>query len=413
MNGECRMRARIVWGLPAFMLLLAVAWIIGDALAPGGVERFLTRYWTHPVPSQGKPPAEFSPLEASLDPAACGQCHPRQYTDWRTSLHSHAMGAGIDWQLRLADADTARDCLRCHAPLSEQLALLARERGWSSADISPPDYIPETLHRQGLVCAACHLRGHVRHGPLPPADRAPLEDPPHNGFKAHGAFSDSRFCAHCHQFPEDGPRLKGKLREDTYNQWRASPAAARGQHCQDCHMPERRHLWRGIHDPAMTQSAFAVEWSLAHEAGRPVGARARVINQGAGHHLPTYLVPEILLLLEYRDPAGKVRELARHTLAWRANLALDGEVFDQRLPAGAGVTLEGRDPGLADGGTLRLRARVAPRRHYVRTFEHYLREHGAELETVVRERLVQAIREARATEYQFVVAEYSLATVAN
>jgi hypothetical protein len=407
------MKARVVWFLLAFPVLLAVAWGIGSALAPDGVERFLDRYWLHPIPPQGTPPTAFSPLEASLDPAACGQCHVQQYNDWRTSLHSHAMGAGIDWQLRLADADTARACLRCHAPLSEQLALLAQERGWSKTDAPPPDYIPDDLHRQGLVCAACHLRGHVHHGPPLPADRTPLEDAPHNGFVPHQAFRDSRFCAHCHQFPEDGPRLAGKLREDTYNQWRASPAAARGQQCQDCHMPERRHLWRGIHDPEMTRSAFAVEWALMREAGQPVGVRARVVNQGAGHHLPTYLVAEILLLLEYRNPAGKIRELARHTLAWRANLALDGEIFDQRLPAGAGVTLEGRDAALTHGGTLRLRVRVAPRHHYIRTFEHYLRERGDGLEAAVRERLIQAIQEGRATEYQFVAAEYPLPTIAN
>ncbi len=63
-------------------------------------------------------------------------------------------------------------------------------------------------------------------------------------------FWKSDFCAVCHQFSPD-QAINGKLLENTVEGWRQSPQAAAGQTCQSCHMPSRRHLWRGIHDPDM------------------------------------------------------------------------------------------------------------------------------------------------------------------
>ena len=39
----------------------------------------------------------------------------------------------------------------------------------------------------------------------------------------------------------------------------ASRHAREGRACQACHMPERRHLWRGIHDPEMVKRALGRE----------------------------------------------------------------------------------------------------------------------------------------------------------
>ena len=94
------------------------------------------------------------------------------------------------------------------------------------------------------MCAGTSASGRRRGGEV-------AEDGPHGGFTVSKAFEDSRFCAHCHQFPDDGPRIAGKLQEDTYQQWLASDYArqdAGKQTCQSCHMPDRKHLWRGIHD---------------------------------------------------------------------------------------------------------------------------------------------------------------------
>ena len=380
---------------------------MGDA----AVDDFLEQHWTYPVPPQGKPPQQFSELEASLAPESCGQCHVAQYAQWRRSLHRQTRGPGIGWQLRLADAETARSCLRGHAPMSEQLALLSQQRGWSKSAASPPEYIPTDLHRQGLVCAACHLRSHDRYGPV--ASKQDSDRSVHGGFVEHEAFEDSRFCANCHQFPDTGPRLNGKLREDTYGQWQETSFAQEGKHCQSCHMPQRQHLWRGIHDAEMTRSALTVEFEIQQLSSGKVDLRAKVTNSGAGHHFPTYLVPELMLHLEYIDKEGRVSELARYVLAWRANLALTEELFDRRLASGESVSISGSRNDVDFAGSVRLRVSVAPRQHYVRTFESYLKANLQTLDAETLAQLRQAIAEARATEYEFIVAQQPLAGVAN
>lgn len=375
------------------------------------VDEFLENHWAYPIPAQGKPPAYFSALEASLDPASCGQCHADQFAKWRSSLHSHTMGPGISWQLQLVDMKTAQSCLQCHAPLTEQLALFSQERGWSSSSVAPPDYVPDNLHQQGLVCAACHVRAHTRHGPL--ASKADVDRNVHGGFEEHEAYSDSRFCANCHQFEVDGPRVNGKLRENTYQEWLATDFAQQGRHCQSCHMPQRQHVWRGIHDKAMTRSALSVELAAQPDKDGAYQLQATVTNTGAGHNFPTYMVPEIVLYLEVLDAEGRVRELARHTIAWRVNLALTEEVFDQRLVAGESVRLNGKLQNIADYSQLRLRIHVAPRQHYVRTFEDYLQYNRNKLQAETLSLLQQSIQESRAAEYEFIAAERSIGRIAN
>lgn len=404
------MSSRLVWSVFLFVLACAIALAVTLLKTPS-VETFLADYWSYPIASQGKPPGQFSELEASLNPQSCGECHAAQYQQWRSSLHSHTMGPGIRWQLQLADVETAKSCLRCHAPMSEQLALLSQERGWSKIEASPPGYIPPNLHEQGLVCAACHLRSHNRYGPA--ANKVDSEASAHDGFVEHKAFEDSRFCATCHQFPETGSRLNGKLREDTYNQWRATRFAQEEKHCQSCHMPQRQHLWKGIHDENMTRSALSVEFAVQQSASGGLEVRAEVTNSGAGHHFPTYLVPEVLLHLEYVDASGQVSGLARHLLAWRANLALTEELFDKRLASGETVSLSGKKNNTEPGGSIRLRVSVAPRQHYVRTFESYLSANRNTLNQETLALLQRAISESKATEYEYIAAQLSLAGIAN
>ncbi len=402
---------RLSW-LVSALILIAIVWSAVSYLGNAAVDDFLEQHWSYPIPGQGKPPQHFSELEASLDPASCGQCHTAQYQQWRNSLHSHTMGPGIRWQLKLADVDTAKSCLRCHAPMSEQLALLSQERGWSNTNAPPPAYIPPNLHRQGLVCAACHLRSHTRYGPVASAS-ADTETEVHGGFIEHQAFEDSRFCANCHQFPETGSRINGKLHEDTYNQWRASKFAQQGIQCQTCHMPQRQHLWKGIHDENMTRSALNVQLDVWQAVPGKLDVQAEVTNSGAGHHFPTYLVPEVLLNLEYVDATGQVSGLAQYVLAWRANLALTGELFDQRLAAGESIRLSGEKYNADSNGSIRLRVRVAPRQHYVRTFESYLKANAETLNPETLALLHQAISEAKAVEYEYIAAQQSLQGIAN
>ncbi|MBF0470265.1 MAG: hypothetical protein HQL48_02705 [Gammaproteobacteria bacterium] len=393
-------------------LITALVWYLSIGSEERGlsIEDFLQQHWRYPIPAQGVPPSQWSELEASLDPQSCATCHPQQHIHWEQSLHRHAMGPGILWQLQLADIDTARSCLRCHAPMSEQLALLSQQRGWTDFVAKPPNYISPNLHQQGLVCAVCHLRSHQHYGP--PAKSITEGVLPHSGFKEHQAFGDSRFCANCHQFASDGPRLNGKLREDTYQQWSATLYADNNQQCQYCHMPDRQHLWKGIHDREMTQSALSVNIELIHDDEK-INAVASITNSGAGHHFPTYLVPEILLRLEHVTADGAVIEIGRRIIAWRANLSLTEELFDQRLASGEQITIQAESDSAVVGDIFRLRVNVSPREHYIRTFEDYLSRHGASLSGETLALLRQAITEGKQKRFEFVATTKSVSDIAN
>lgn len=372
-------------------------------VATDRVEQFLANHWTDPLPPQGEPPAGFSPVEASLAPEACGQCHVQQFGDWQNSMHSHAVGPGILWQFRLMDQASANRCLRCHAPLAEQKALMALENGWPGTPAAaPPPYVPGDLHRQGLVCAACHVRAHERYGP-PPRQTTP-GPLPHGGFRADSAFQDSRFCAVCHQFPESGFRLNGKLLENTYEEWRNSKWAREGESCQRCHMPERRHLWRGIHDPDMTARALSVALQLETLNGGRLRAEANITNAGAGHHFPTYVVPEVVLTLQLvNEKRRQDIEIARAVVARRANVDLTEELFDTRLTPGETRMLAGefqRPMGM--GWAIELRMAVHPGEHYERSFEHALAQ--VEMDAQARGLLREALEQVKSRRYRVTLA---------
>lgn len=402
--------------LPAMFTVVTIAvlaWGLALRAPPSpDIDAFLAAHWREPLPPQGEPPARFSPVEASLAPEACGQCHAQQLRDWQSSLHSRSVGPGILWQFTLMQQNEANACMRCHAPLAEQKALLARERGWPGPSSAPPAYVPPDLHTSGLVCAACHVRSHRRFGPQPspekskdgPEDKANRSALPHGGFTANEAFSDSRFCATCHQFPESGRRLNGKLLENTYEEWRASSYGAEGKPCQSCHMPDRRHLWRGIHDPDMTQRALDVELRTEPVAGDR-HAVAVIANRGAGHYFPTYLVPRIEFLLEAIDAAGKRSELASIIVARETNVELTHELADTRIAPGGEIRLHAPIPPGSD--KLRLRMRVAPGAHYERLYAHMLKNR-ATLAPPTLILLEQAAARARALHYDIVLADQAL-----
>lgn len=365
------------------------------------IERFIGEHWAHPIQPQGDPPSTFSPLEASLDPAQCGTCHAQQHADWATSLHSRAMGPGIQWQLRTMDQGQANECLRCHAPLAEQKALLALERGYANAPSSPPPaWVAPNLHQQGLVCAACHVRAHRRHGPAPRAGKASIASGsrlPHGGFDAQPAFSDSRFCSTCHQFAPDGRRVNGKLLENTYEEWKASRHAKEGRECQTCHMPDRRHLWRGIHDPETVREGLGREVVVTREAVDKARIAVTVRNRNAGHYLPTYVVPKIYVTAYLRG-RGMHMIIGQHVIGRTLNVALDKEFADTRLAPDASHTAE-FDVSLPPGEwQVIVRAEVAPGEHYERMFRH-MQKTRTELDDEARALLHQSLKAAVEARY--------------
>ena len=346
-------------------------------------EQFLERHWRMPIAPQGLAPASFAPLERSLAPRDCGACHPAQYEDWRASIHARSMGPGIAGQLvELARRDPAgaRACLVCHAPLAEQSPLTRTPAGLEAN----PDFDP-ALQREGVVCATCHVRGHQRFGPPPRPDaqgrRVPRAQLPHNGATYTGAYERAEFCAACHQFGPSGPSLNGKPLENTYEEWRTSPAARRGLACQNCHMPDRRHRWRGIHDPEMVKSGVRVSLALDRARYRP-GQRLRatvtVASVNVGHYFPTYVTPQVVvravLLGADGQPIASTEQAG--IIGRQVPLDLSREIADTRIPPGGRFVLR-YDRGLEGPGlALRVTVTVYPDHFYTGFFAALL-ETGA------------------------------------
>ncbi len=332
---------------------------------------FLDEYWRLPVAPQGPAPVAFSKAEAALDPQLCGACHPKQHREWLTSLHAGAFSPGFAGQLvegALAAPAQVRNCQTCHAPLAEQ-------QPWNAA-LAPNTEFDAALRRHGIVCASCHVRAQQRFGPPRRAELPEISSPlPHGGFEARPEFQQSRFCAGCHQFFDD-PGVNGKPVENTFAEWRASPQAEAGRTCQSCHMPDRAHLWRGIHDPEMVRSAVEVDLVAIDLDGDGVTAALVLANRDVGHAFPTYVTPRVFLAVWQVDRDG--HELAGTRVEAAIGREIDfgaspwREVFDTRVAPGGSVKLDytaERTPGAV---AIVGRVTVDPDYHYRGVFESLL-----------------------------------------
>ncbi len=335
---------------------------------------FLGDHWPPlPLPLQGPPPPDFTPIEASLDPQTCGACHPQQYADWQTSLHAAAYSPGLAGQLiegALAHPGEVRNCLSCHTPLGEQ-------QPYDAAWAPEPAFDP-ALQEKGIVCASCHVRAHRRYGP--PRRGGPLPEVavlPHGGFEARTEFQQSGFCAPCHQFFDDAG-VAGKPLENTWAEWAASRHAREGRTCQSCHMPDRRHLWRGIHDPEAVRSAVAVELASTAETGRPAWAELRITNREVGHMFPTYTTPRVFAALWQTDAAGREIEATRveAVIARQIDFSTNPwqESFDTRVAPDETLVVPYEVPPATSAVALVGRVTVDPDYHYRGVFAALLGE---------------------------------------
>jgi hypothetical protein len=381
----------------AALLVVPVA-VAGVAFAEPATE-FVRRHWALPLLPQGPPPKGWSALEASLAPKDCGTCHPVQYGDWRGSVHAAAMGPGVRGQLdEMAAADPAGplECHLCHAPLAEQSPVIRTRAG-----VVPNPAHDAGLRGQGVVCAACHVRAHQRFGP-PRRDGTLTSAPPrarlpHRGVTRTPAFLSSEFCRDCHQFKPDGFAVNGKLLQNTYEEWKASPFARAGTQCQDCHMPDRRHLWRGIHDEAMVRSGLEITVKPdvpALTAGETFTVALEVRSARVGHAFPTYVTPRVILRGELVGPGGDAVPGTRQeeVIAREVELDLSREAFDTRLMPGETARLA--YAGRADRADLRLRLSVIvePDAFYTRFFETVLAQGAGRGEAQIRDALAASRR---------------------
>jgi hypothetical protein len=295
-----------------------------------------------------------------------------------------------------ADPEGAIGCFGCHAPLAEQKPLVV-----SGRDARPNPAYDETLRARGLPCAGCHVRGHERFGPPRRdgslASSAPRERLPHDGVTRTPAFLAAEFCRGCHQFEPGNLALNGKLIANTYEEWRASRFAREGVQCQDCHMPDRRHLWRGIHDADMVRSGLTIAAATGaprYRPGETALATLRVTSTRVGHAFPTYVTPRVVLRGELVDAAGRIVPESRRerVIAREVTLDLERELADTRLPPGRTATLTYRVPVTSPGLSVRLSVVVEPDAFYVKFFETLLAQGAAGGEAQLRAALEAARR---------------------
>ena len=206
---------------------------------------------------QGEPPPALGPVQAALSSRQCGRCHAKQLREWQGTIHASAASPGLMGQvLRFDKPAEVKSCLRCHSPLAEQ-------------QLGSP-LLDESLQAEGLTCAACHVRGGVRHGP---PSRAPSLLPlPGYPMRELAVYERADFCIGCHQLP-GRLAVAGRPLLDTYREWLLGPYMKRGIQCQHCHMPNREHTWKGVHDPETFRQGFAISASATRRA--PRAARGR------------------------------------------------------------------------------------------------------------------------------------------
>ena len=162
-------------------------------------------------------------------------------------------------------------------------------------------------------------------------------------------------------------------------------------------MPERRHLWRGIHDADMVRSGLTITAAAGAARYRPGDVAVvtlRVTSTCVGHAFPTYVTPRVILSAELVDGAGQVLAGSRQEKIVGREVALDlsREAFDTRLRPGQSVTLAYRMKVPGPGMRARLAVVVEPDAFYVGFFETLLRQGAGRGEPQIRKALEAARR---------------------
>ena len=191
----------------------------------------------------------------------CATCHPKQYDEWSVSQHAYAQLSPVYMAFQtavnmLTSATNGDFCIRCHTPVGMNIG---ETPFGTNLDRSPAS-------REGITCVVCHrvnknygkisgrfalVEGDVFSPVFGPKGGDELKrvlnkpeeyqvsqsrDKPGRSIhtKANKFFqlTQSSFCGTCH----DVTLLNGFRLEEAFTEYKQSPAAKRGESCQDCHM---------------------------------------------------------------------------------------------------------------------------------------------------------------------------------
>ncbi len=191
----------------------------------------------------------------------CKTCHEAHYKEWSVSQHAYAQLSPIYMAMQnrinqLSNGTNGDFCIRCHT----QVGMNIGESPYQSNLTRHP------TSREGITCVVCHRvnqaygkasgRLALVEGNLLTEVYGPTGDKELNrvldnrdqyrvvteegepGRQIHtkvGHFEQiqtSQFCGSCH----DVNLFNGFRLEEAFSEYKNSPAAARGESCQDCHM---------------------------------------------------------------------------------------------------------------------------------------------------------------------------------
>ncbi|MHC4669516.1 MAG: multiheme c-type cytochrome, partial [Planctomycetota bacterium] len=232
-------------------------------------------------------------------PESCRECHAEIYEEWTQDRHSQAWVGAL--YTEISDNHKDPNCWSCHAP-----------RPILETGLDSPAEARKNFREAGITCLSCHKRGNHVVGPIEdpedtPDVRAacgPVYDPAFPVDRADAQQATIAFCGVCHN-------LHG-----THLEFMGSQYYREGKTCLSCHMeeevmgpvakggrprPRRVHRLPGGHSPAMLQRAM--RFDAQREGDRIV---ARVVNQGAGHRIPTDARHRSIdLRVAFFDPYGQ------------------------------------------------------------------------------------------------------------
>jgi hypothetical protein len=168
-------------------------------------------------------------------------------------------------------------------------------------------------------------------------------------------------------------------------------------------MPDRQHLWRGIHDPEMTRQGVTVELLGPTVDGDNVDSGLVVRNTGTGHHFPTYLTPRVVFEGYQVDADG--HEITDTRVEWwiarAVALDLSEELFDSRIPADGEMELAYGMPRSVGAVALQMRLRVEPDAFYTDFYRSVLEfGNGSELARVELQEALDASLASHYTLYE-------------
>ncbi|MFQ5446492.1 MAG: multiheme c-type cytochrome, partial [Saprospiraceae bacterium] len=225
----------------------------------------------------------------------CRSCHPVQYKEWSVSGHAYAQLSPVAISMQAAvtvvtNGTNGDFCIRCHTPVGINIK--------EPAFMSNEDRDPISL--EGVTCIVCHRRknayGKVSgrfamvegdlfepvYGPMGNdelervlnsgdydvnTERGKEGRAIHTEAKKLSQISTSAFCGSCH----DVYHVNGFRVEETFSEFKSSPAAKKGVTCQDCHMGK---------EPGIPSGYFYEP--IAIVGGKPTAPRKRTSHMFVG-----------------------------------------------------------------------------------------------------------------------------------